>query len=260
MIPDSLHLGPIPIHLFGIFLALALVVASWVAGREFARRGFDPTLASETALWAGVGGLVGARLWIIVETWPEFAHAPLSFVFSGSGLAWYGGFVGGALAVTLQFRRRSIPWLAGADALAPALALGHAIGRIGCQVAGDGDWGTETTLPWGMAYPHAVVGWDKPPGVRVHPTPLYECAAYLAVFAYLWWRRKAPAPSGTTFSSYLVLAGLARFAIEFVRINPRVAFGLSGAQLMSAALVVIGVAFLWVKRVKASRAARRLGP
>lgn len=245
MIPDVLRIGPVPIHLFGIFVALGFLAAALVAGRELTRKGFEPGSGSSVVLWAAIGGLLGARLWTLLGNWRDFVRDPLGTALSGSGLVWYGGLLGGALAVTIYFRRSRIPWLRGADAVAPALALGHAIGRIGCQVAGDGDWGSETTLPWGMAYPHAVVGWDKPPGVRVHPTPLYEFAAYLAIFWFLWRRRKRPAPDGTAFANYLVLAGLARFAIEFVRINPRVLFGLSEAQLMSLALVGVGV---WLRR------------
>src|SRR2546428_7918232 len=144
------------------------------------------------------------------------------------------------LAVTLFFWREHIPWLAGADACAPAIALGQAIGRLGCQAAGDGDWGPETTLPWGMAYPYAVVGWDKPPGVRVHPTPLYEAAVYAAIFALLWRLRREPAADGAILALYLVLSGAARFLVEFVRVNPRIAFGLTEAQLASLTLVAIG--------------------
>lgn len=248
MIPDTLHIGPIPIHWFGIFLALALFAAGWSASREFAREKLDSRLAWDVVLWGAIGGLIGARLWVIVETWPAFLDAPFSFILSGGGLAWYGGFAGGALAITFFFNQHSIKWLAGADALAPALALGHAIGRIGCQVSGDGDWGSETTLPWGMAYPYAVVGWDKPPGVRVHPTPIYEMLAYLAVFAILMHMRRRGAAQGRVFGAYLVLAGTARFLVEFVRVNPKVALGLTVAQFTSVALVVIGVILLATRR------------
>lgn len=244
MIPDNLHIGPIPIHWFGLFLALAMLAAGWAASREFARKGYESRLAWDAVVFGSIGGLVGARLWVIIESWPSFLDAPLRFIFSGGGLAWYGGFAGGALALTFFFRRHSIPWLEAADLLAPALALGHAIGRIGCQVAGDGDWGSETTLPWGMAYPHAVVGWDKPPGVRVHPAPIYEMLAYLAIFALLWRLRSRPSARGRQFGLYLTLAGFARFLVEFVRINPRVLFGLSIAQLTSLALIAIGGALL----------------
>src|SRR5690242_11994354 len=106
-----------------------------------------------------------------------------------------------------------------------------------------------------MAYPYAVVGWDKPPGVRVHPTPLYEAAAYLGIFALLWRLRREPAPDGTIFALYLVLSGAARFLVEFVRINPRIALGLTEAQLVSLALVVIGAAQLVTTRAWRTAAA-----
>jgi phosphatidylglycerol---prolipoprotein diacylglyceryl transferase len=240
MIPDVLHIGPIPIHLFGIFLALAFFAAGSAASREFERKGYDPAVASSALVWAAVGGIVGARLWIVFDAWPEFVRAPATFLLTGGGFVFYGGLAGGAIAVTLLFRRERIPWLRGADACAPAIVLGQAIGRLGCQAAGDGDWGSETTLPWGMAYPYAVVGWDKPPGVRVHPTPLYEAAAYFAIFALLWRVRREPLPDGAAFALYLVLTGTVRFLVEFVRINPRVVLGLTEAQLVSLALVAIG--------------------
>jgi phosphatidylglycerol:prolipoprotein diacylglycerol transferase len=244
MLPDVLRIGPIPVHIFGIFLALGFLGAGWVMERELERKGFTRGHGSSAVTWAAVGGILGARLWIVLDAWHEFVAAPAAFLLTSGGFVWYGGLLGGALAVTLFFRRSGIPWLLGADAAAPALALGQAVGRIGCQLAGDGDWGRETTLPWGMAYPHAVVGWDKPPGVVVHPTPLYECVAYLAVFVFLWWRRREPAADGTAIGWYLVLACGARFLVEFVRTNPPVVVGLTQAQLMSLALVVVGAASL----------------
>ena len=255
MIPDILHIGPVPIHLFGIFLALAFLAAGWAAGREFERKGYDPALASSAVVWGGVGGLLGARLWIVLDAWPEFVRAPWTFLVTGGGFVFYGGLLGGTLAVTLFFWREHIPWLTGADACAPAIALGQAIGRLGCQAAGDGDWGKETALPWGMAYPYAVVGWDKPPGVRVHPTPLYEAAAYAAIFALLWRLRREPAPDGAILALYLVLSGAARFLVEFVRVNPRIAFGLTEAQLASLTLVVIGGWWLISRRAWRAAAA-----
>src|SRR5437762_2996377 len=248
MIPDVLHIGPIPIHLFGIFLALAFFAAGSAAGREFERKGWDPALASSALVWAAIGGIVGARLWILFDAWSEFVRDPLTFLFTGGGFVFYGGLAGGALTVTIFLRRARIPWLAGADACAPAIVLGQAIGRLGCQAAGDGDWGTETTVPWGMAYPYAVVGWDKPAGVRVHPTPLYEAAAYVAIFALLWRLRREPVPAGALLALYLVLSGVARFLVEFVRVNPRLLFGLTEAQLVSLALVALGGWWLLSRR------------
>lgn len=240
MIPDNLHIGPVPIHIFGLLLAAAFLAAGQVAGREFARKGYDPEIASSALVWAAGGSLVGARLWLVVEDWPAFVRDPIGLLFTGSGFVFYGGLVGGALAVTWVFRRNGVPWWRGADAVAPAIVLGQAIGRIGCQLSGDGDWGTVTTVPWGMAYPHAVVGWPYPPGVVVHPTPVYESLAYFAIFAWLWRVRRDPAPDGTQFCRYLVLAPLARFLVEFVRINSVVAFGLTAAQVTSLVLIGFG--------------------
>jgi phosphatidylglycerol:prolipoprotein diacylglycerol transferase len=248
MIPDTLHIGPIPIHLFGLCLAAAFLAAGQVLGRELARKGYDADAASSAMIWAAVGSLVFARLWLVVEDWPAFVRDPFGFLVTGSGFVFYGGLIGGALAVTWVFRRAGIPWLQGADAAAPAIVLGQAIGRIGCQLSGDGDWGTITTLPWGMAYPYAVVGWPYEPGVYVHPTPIYECLAYLGVFVFLWRRRRDPAPDGSIFFWYLVLASGARFLVEFVRINPPVVLGLSAAQLMSLVLVTLGGAGLVSQR------------
>jgi len=248
MIPDNLHLGPIPIHLFGLMLAMAFLAAGHVLGREFGRKGYDEDLASSAVLWCAAGSLIGARLWLVIEDWPGFVRDPVGLLFTGSGFVFYGGLVGGAVAMTLFFRRHDIPWWRGADAVAPALVLGQAIGRVGCQLSGDGDWGTVTTLPWGMAYPYAVVGWPYPPGVVVHPAPVYESLAYLAVFALLWRWRRTPQPDGNIFCWYLVLASGARFLIEFVRINPVVAAGLTAAQIASLALIALGAARLVAQR------------
>jgi phosphatidylglycerol:prolipoprotein diacylglycerol transferase len=241
MIPDLSEFTGLPIHWFGLLLAAAFWAAGWIATREFDRKGLDPDVASSALVWAIVGGLVGARLWLVASDPTAFWRDPLGTLFTGSGWVFYGGLAGGALAVTLLFRRRGIPWLVGADALAPGIVLAQAIGRVGCQVAGDGDWGVPSTLPWAMRYPYAIGGWPYPPGVRVHPTPVYECLAYLAVFAFLWQRRRVAAASGVIFGWYLVLASGARFLVEFVRTNPPVAMGLTAAQLTSLALVAMGV-------------------
>jgi phosphatidylglycerol:prolipoprotein diacylglycerol transferase len=245
MIPDTLHLGPIPIHLFGLFLAAAFLAAGQVVTRELVRRGYGEDTGGSVLTWAVVGSLLGAKGWLVVAEWPVFVRQPLDFVLSGSGWVFYGGLLGGMVAVTALFRRAGIPWLRGADACAPAIALGQAIGRLGCQVSGDGDWGIVTTVPWGMRYPHAVVGWPYTDlTIHVHPTPLYEAAAYAAVFAFLWHRRRAEVPEGSQFAWYCVLASGARFLVEFLRTNDVVAAGLTGAQLTSLALVAGGVGLL----------------
>jgi phosphatidylglycerol---prolipoprotein diacylglyceryl transferase len=248
LIPDVLHIGPVPIHVFGICLALAFLAAGKVAGLEFERRGWDPEIASRALVYAAVGGIVGSRLWVVLESFPDFVAHPLEYLLTGKGFVFYGGLLGGATAVTLVFRQAGIRWLAGADAVAPAIVIGQAIGRIGCQLAGDGDWGVETTVPWGMAYPYAVVGWTYPPGVRVHPTPVYETILYTITFLVLWRMRRRPHVEGAILGWYLILSATFRFFVEFLRIEPVVAFGLTSAQVTGLVLVPIGMALVLRER------------
>jgi phosphatidylglycerol---prolipoprotein diacylglyceryl transferase len=240
MYPVILHLGPLTIYSYGLMMAIGFMTAAYLTSKELSRHGLDGELASTMVFWAAIGGLAGARVFAIFEDWNGFITDPLHALFSGAGFVWYGGLIGGFIAVTATIRRHGLPWLTTVDCIAPGMVLGHGIGRIGCQLAGDGDWGHETTLPWGMAYPNAIVGWNYPPGVRVHPTPLYELAAYVAIFAFLWSIRKRPHAAGSIFWWYLVLAPAARFLVEFVRINPRVMMGLTEAQLISLGLMAIG--------------------
>src|SRR3989454_1743080 len=151
MIPDILHIGPVPIHLFGIFLALAFLAAGWAAGREFERKGYDPALASSAVVWGAVGGLLGARLWIVLDAWPEFVRAPWTFLVTGGGFVFYGGLLGGTLAGTLFFWREHIPWLPRAGAGAPAIALRRAVGRGRRPAAGGGGLGEGKAPPLGVA-------------------------------------------------------------------------------------------------------------
>lgn len=241
MYPVLFHLGPLTIYSYGLMMATAFLTAGYLAGKELSRKGLNGELASTLVFWAAIGGLVGARLFAIFGDWSGFVADPIHSLFSGAGFVWYGGLFGGFAAVTWSIRRHRLPWLVTVDCIAPGLALAHGIGRIGCQLAGDGDWGHETSLPWGMAYPNAIVGWPYPPGVRVHPAPLYEMALYVLVFMFLWTIRTRPHPNGTVFWWYLVLAPAARFVVEFVRINPPVVFSLTEAQVISVILVAIGV-------------------
>jgi phosphatidylglycerol---prolipoprotein diacylglyceryl transferase len=260
MYPILFQIGPITIYSFGAFMALAALAAAWIVHSELKRRGFDPELASTMVFAAAIGGLIGARLLFIVEEWGNFLHSPMQYIFTGAGFTWYGGFLGGAAAVSWVARKNKIPWLVGADIAAPALALAYGIGRIGCHVAGDGDWGIVTDVPWGVAYTNAIVGWADPqtgvpypPGVRVHPTPIYEFLESVLIFTILWKLRKSYAP-GTIAWLYLLLAGLARFVVEFWRINPTFAAGLSEAQWFSLAIMLIGLTMLTVRRTQISEA------
>jgi phosphatidylglycerol---prolipoprotein diacylglyceryl transferase len=233
MYPTLFRFGSFEVTSFGALVALGALAGLWVFGREL-RRSHLPATGVDAALIGVIGGLVGAKVvWAI-----EFRdQAPfLSLLFSRGGLSWFGGFLGGVSAGLLALRRRQIPIVAGLAAAAPALAIGHAIGRIGCFLVGD-DYGRPTGLPWGVAFPQGLPSTSIP----VHPTQLYE-AAGLAVIAWLLinWRRSG-LPDRLVFARYLMLAGALRFGIEFVRINAQVIGPLTLAQLFSGALVVGGL-------------------
>lgn len=255
MYPIIIQLGPITIYSFGLMMALAFLSAAYLTGKELDRKGYNADIASSLVIWAAVGGIAGARLWLVVDDWNGFIADPFGSLFSGAGFVWYGGLIGGALAVAWAAKHYyNLGFLLIADCVAPGLALAHGIGRIGCQLAGDGDWGSVTTLPWGMAYERAIIGWDYPPGVRVHPTPIYEMLAYFLIAGLLWRWRTREQPDGSIFAWYLILASIARFLVEFVRINPRIWLDLSAAQWTAVVLALAGAALLVFNRSTATEA------
>jgi len=265
MIPILFRVGPITVYSYGLMMALAFLAGDFVASLEFKRHGYNPEHASMLVLWGAVAAIVGSRIYDIFDNLSFYLADPWSMIFSGSGFVYFGGLLGGIMASVFVARHYKIPWLTMADMCAPALILGHAIGRFGCQLSGDGDWGLPSNLPWAMAYPNAIVGWNAQtvlkldasnnlvsgfyPGVRVHPAPVYESTLYVVVFVILWSLRKKPfieQSEGRLFCLYLVLAGASRFLAEFVRINPRVFLGFSEAQLISAAMIIIGmIGYYW---------------
>ncbi|MBI4514249.1 MAG: prolipoprotein diacylglyceryl transferase [Deltaproteobacteria bacterium] len=238
MYPVLFHLGPIPVESFWVMLLLGFLVALRVVRAEFRRLGYEPSWAYDFILYSYVGGLIGARLFLLTSAWDVFVRDPFEFLFSGSGWVWQGGVLGGAAAVIWGCRRKQLPVLIAGDVAGPAMAIGQAIGRIGCQLSGDGDYGTPTALPWAMSYPHGSV----PTTELVHPTPLYEMMLYALIFAGLWRRRRRGYAPGAIFGLYLIATGAARFGVEFVRINPVVALGLTLAQWLSLASCALGIA------------------
>ena len=248
MIPVLVQLGPLRLYSFGAMLALAFLASGLVVENGLERRGLDRGHVTPIVLWAALGGIVGSRLLALVNEWQEFVAAPLEKLITGAGFVWYGGLAGGFVAVSLYIFLRGLPWLVVVDAIAPGLALGQAIGRVGCQLAGDGDWGSVSTLPWAMAYPHAIFGWDLAPGVLVHPAPVYETILYSGIFLVLLRQsqRSDELAPGTVLFTYLILSSIARFLIEFVRIEPRLWLGLTEAQWFGIASLAAGVlGLLW---------------
>jgi phosphatidylglycerol:prolipoprotein diacylglycerol transferase len=247
----ELHILGITLQTFGLMLALGFVVAGIAAGAYLKELGRPADWAYEMVFAALVGGIVGARLWWIAENWSDAGDDVLGSLFSGSGLVWYGGAIGGAVAVLAWAKRRGALDLTTLDVAAVPLAAGYAIGRIGCQLAGDGDYGKDWDGPWAMAYPHGTVPTTTP----VHPTPVYETLTMGLVALVLWRLRHRWAP-GTLFALYLVLAGVERFLVEFVRRNEPMLLGLTQPQVLSVAMVAAGGAMLWLRRGAPARAPR----
>jgi phosphatidylglycerol---prolipoprotein diacylglyceryl transferase len=241
-VQPEIHLGPLTLQTFGIAFALAFLAAGALVARRLGELGKPTDWAYEIVLVALAGGIVGARVDFIAENYSSVKHDVLGNIFSGSGLVWYGGAIGGAIGVTLWAWRRGMLSVALLDLCAAPLALGYAIGRIGCQVSGDGDYGKAWDGPWAMAYPHGT----KPIETTVHPTPIYETLA-MGMVAYLLWRLRDRYQAGVLFSIYLVLAGAERFAVEFIRRNDHVLLGLTQAQLISLGMIAAGGAWLAVK-------------
>jgi phosphatidylglycerol:prolipoprotein diacylglycerol transferase len=235
----------ISIKTFGVMFALAFLACGAVVARRLRELDKPVDWAYEIVFAALLGGVVGARAYYVIQNYSEVKHDLIGSIFSGSGLVWYGGAIGGAIAVVVWMRWRQAFELRMFDMCATALALGYAIGRIGCQVSGDGDYGIRSSLPWAMGYPHGTL--PTPPGVRVQPTPIYETVT-MCLLAYLLWRLRDRVRPGVVFALYLVGSGLERFLVEFIRRNKEVLVGLTGPQLESAVLVAIGLVWLAMMR------------
>jgi phosphatidylglycerol:prolipoprotein diacylglycerol transferase len=242
MKPEIDLLG-ISIKTFGVMFAFGFLACGALVARRLRELERPVDWSYEIVFSALVGGVVGARGYYLIENYSQVKHDLLGSVFSGSGLVWYGGAIGGAVGVIAWMRWRGVLELWMFDLCGTALALGYAIGRIGCQVSGDGDYGIRSNLPWAMGYPHGTV--PTPPGVRVQPTPIYETVA-MCLVAYLLWRLRDRVRPGVVFALYLVLSGLERFLVEFVRRNSEVFAGLTSPQLESVALFAIGSIWLAV--------------
>jgi phosphatidylglycerol---prolipoprotein diacylglyceryl transferase len=237
----ELELLGISIKSFGVVFALGFLACGFVIARRLRELGKPVDWAYEVVFAALIGGIAGARAYYVIQNYSQVKHDLLGSIFSGSGLVWYGGALGGALAVLAWMRWRGATRLWMLDICATALALGYGIGRIGCQVAGDGDYGIRSSLPWAMGYPRGTL--PTPPGVRVQPTPIYETVSMCLLAYVLWYLRDRVRP-GVVFALYLIGSGLERLLVEFIRRNREVLMGLTGPQIESLVLLAIGLSWL----------------
>ncbi len=237
----EIHVFGVSLKTFGIVFACGFIAAGLILMRRLKELGKPVDWAYEVAFAALVGGLVGSRVYFVIENYHQVKHDLVGSLFSGSGLVWYGGVIGGALAVIAWAKWRGMLNVALLDLCSVPLAMGYAIGRIGCQLSGDGDYGKVSSLPTAMGYPHGTV--PTPPGVTVLPTPIYETLAMGLVAWWLWRMRDAFRP-GALFAFYLLLSGIERLLIEFIRRNHRVALGMTVPQFESIALIVASLVWL----------------
>jgi len=262
--PFIIHLGPLEVTGYGLMLMVAFLMGGWLIARQLRERQLREEYAADIVAAAVIGGIIGAKLWYVALTRDPGA------LFSRGGLVWYGGFIGGALAVILNGWRLKVPLRWTMQIAAPALAAAYALGRVGCFLVND-DYGRPSSLPWAVRFPeglppstagnlHQLFGVPIPAGtdpstvLAVHPTQLYEVAAMLLAFGVLWVLRKQGKPVGWLFGLYLVLAGVERFLVEIVRAKDDRFLGpFTLAQLTSVVLVIIGTALLMLWR-------RREGP
>ena len=257
MFPVLFEFGGVTITSFGVMMALAFWVGGQVMAMELRRYGEDPEIAWDLVIWAALVGLLGAKLYYLLLTWPDTVRDPWRAITSRGGLVWYGGFIPAAVLVAWRVHRLGRPLLRYADVAAPVLAIGYAIGRLGCFLVGD-DYGRPTDLSWGVAFPQGappstagnlrrVFGVDVPGTMpdsavlAVHPTQLYEVGMALVMFAILWRFRLSHHRPGAIFALYLLLAGMERSIVELFRAKDDRFFGyLSLAQLISLFLVLLG--------------------
>jgi phosphatidylglycerol:prolipoprotein diacylglycerol transferase len=242
LVQPEIHVLGLSLKSFGIVFAFGFIAAGAILVRRLKELGKPVDWAYEMAFAAMIGGLVGSRLYYVIQNYSLVKHDLIGSLFSGSGLVWYGGVIGGALAVIGWAAWRGMLSLALLDLASVPLAMGYAIGRIGCQVSGDGDYGKVSNLPWAMGYPHGTV--PTPPGVKVQPTPIYETVT-MGLIAWWLWRMRDRFRPGALFAFYLMLSGAERLLVEFVRRNNRVLLGLTAPQIESIGLVIAGAAWLW---------------
>lgn len=258
MIPVLFEIGPVKIYSYGFMLVVAFYSCYFLLSKDLKRLGHDSELASSIVMAAAIGGILGSKIYYLVENFGRVLQDPFGMIFSGSGLVFLGGLMGGTLGVTLVLRKRKLNWLQFSDVVAPLLILGYAIGRVGCFLVGD-DYGIPSRLPWALNfakglpptttysfdsyYPWVDVSGWAPGALTVHPTQMYETLIGLMIFTYLWKKRTSVTVAGSLFFTYLILAGIERFMIEFIRTNNHYALGLSGAQWLSMIMIMVGGSF-----------------
>jgi len=257
--PKLFQIGPVPVYSYGLMLGIAFLVGNYFFNKELKRNGYDENTGVVITFLALIGGIVGAKLFYILEDWNFGTGMPLGsyfttdVIFSPSGLTFFGGLVLAIILIIAYCKSKGISVLRIFDMMAPSAILGYGIARIGCHLAGDGDYGI--IIPPGSFWSFLGMGYENgtvptPPGVLVHPTPIYEAVAALLIFLFLWRNRTKFHIPGTIFYLYLILAGIERFLVEMIRVNPKVALNLSQAQIIALIMIAAGTFFFMRNKKK----------
>lgn len=245
MFPVLFKIGAITIHTYGVAMALAFLASIFLIRHEAKRKKLNPDIAYDIVLFAMIGGIIGARLVYVIDHWHDFAANPVKvFEVWQGGLIFYGGLIGGALAVLALIKFKKMPIGKIADIVAPSLAVGSAIGRLGCFSNGC-CYGKETSLPWGVTF-NSELSSARPLNVPLHPTQVYEFTYNLVILGVLWWARPRLKSDGLLFWLYITLYGLFRFIVEFFRANPDAYLGMSASQIFSLVMLLAGITAMFV--------------
>jgi phosphatidylglycerol:prolipoprotein diacylglycerol transferase len=253
MYPILFQFGHFEIRAYGVIVALSFLVGLWLSTKEARRKGIDPRLIQDFAVYALLGGIIGARIYFVLFSDPAyFLQSPWEIlaVWRG-GISIIGSLLGGALIALWYCWKNSLSFMKLGDTLAPGIALGQTIGQFACLLNGD-SYGKPTDLPWAITYTHPRS--LAPLNIPLHPIEIYEMAAYFVVFLLVRNTRKKYQAEGSAFLTYLSAYGVARFSVEFFRGQPAIfAWGLPAAQVFSVAAIfssLIGVFLLGKNREK----------
>ncbi len=250
------------IYSFGLMLVVAFYSCYFFLNYDLKLLGYEEKLSSDIIFWAAVGGILGAKIYYLLENIDRVINSfdPMNIIFSGAGLVFLGGLMGSTICVSFILKKNKVPWLTFANIIGPLIFLGYAIGRLGCFLVGD-DYGIPSSLPWAISFPNGIpptttntfsdlypwidISAYDPGVITVHPTQLYEAIICFILFLILWKYRKSTKIKDILFFLYLFLAGVERFFIEFIRTNQKYVFELfSGAQVISIMMIIIGLYFM----------------